>query len=185
MKKFAKRICQLTACIFSVFVLSSCGSNEIDSSNTTLLAPTEFPAQTNPNIDQFETGYDDFGDMVAEQDYGNIICFTDNESYPQDFEKIIITVQNQNEGKGFYIYRVPFIEKKINDEWERLNYSQETLLYGDDNWGFCGIEDRKDIKYSTELNIWYERLKDTWTVGDYRVVIFVGKEVIYAPFTIN
>ena len=172
----------MTACIF---VLSSCGSNEMDSSNTTLLAPTEFPAQTDPNADQFETGYNDFFGMVADQDYSNIICYADNESYPQDFEKIAITVKNQNVGNGFYLFSIPVIERKINDEWVRLNYMPDDYLIENNKWEFCGIEGEKNIPYSTRVTIWADELKDDWTLGEYRAVIFVGKEAIYAPFTIN
>lgn len=176
-------LCSLTACSDSQEQISA-SIQQITTTLNTSLDLSEFPAQTNPNVDKFETGYNDFFGMVADQDYSNIICYTDNESYPQDFEKIAITVKNQNVGKGFYLFSIPVIERKINDEWVRLNYMPEDYLRENNKWEFCGIEGEENIPYSTRVTIWADELKDDWTLGEYRAVIFVGKEVIYAPFTI-
>lgn len=205
MKKIFNKLCILfilttimTSCSKTDMVQDNDMQEKYDTSSTSQHNPnfeefveekndTNFPAQTNPSIKKFENGYSDFGfglDIDSEQDYSNIIAYTENENYFSDFEKIIITVENQNVGKGFYLYIVPAIERKTDNDWVRLNYNPEAYLLGDDNWAFCGIDGQKEIKYSSCVFIWSENLKDKWNEGEYRAVIFVGKETIYAPFSI-
>ena len=34
------------------------------------------------------------------------------------------------------------------------------------------------------MNIWLGKLEDEWSEGDYRAVIYTGREIINAPFKI-
>ncbi len=205
MKKIFKKLCIL---FILTTIMTSCNKTDMaqdddiqenyDTSSPSQTIPnseelveekkeTNFPAQTNPSIEKFEKGYPEFGfdlDIESEQDYSNIIAYTERENYFSDFEKITITVENQNVGKGFYLYTTPAVERKSDGDWVRLNYYPEAYLLGNEHWAFCGIDGEKDIKYSTCVFIWSEYLKDEWNEGEYRAVIFVGKETIYAPFSI-
>jgi len=139
---------------------------------------------TNPDMSQFENGYHDYGiGFEAEKDYSNIIAFTEFETYTPDFELINITVKNENPGKGFYFYMIPFLEKMEDGEWIRLNYDTP-LLSNESNWGFCGIEGDKTSQFSTRTAILSDFLIDKPSTGDYRAVVFVGATIIYAPFKI-
>lgn len=149
---------------------------------------SDFPANNfEPNTKNFENGYPDFDILIeTEQDYSNIVCFTDKEKYSPSFEKIDITIKNNNIGKGFYIFTLPIVEKYENNEWERINYSPDSYNYEEgDLWAFCGEEERKDVSYSSCLTIWNKDLEGKWSEGEYRAVIYVGKEKIYAPFEIE
>lgn len=186
MKKIFKKMIILTVLTAT---MTSCSNLDMSPNNSSNLSSqenydTNFPAQTNPNIEQFETGYPDFGiDVIPEQDYSKIKCYTDKDEYYPDFEKIEITVQNENIGKGFYIYPNPALEKNVDGKWIRINYYPE--FYSLENgWGFCGYDGVKDVPYSTCVIIWAEHLKEPLLDGDYRAVVFVGKEIIYAPFKI-
>ncbi len=39
-------------------------------------------------------------------------------------------------------------------------------------------------QFSTSQSIFNDRLKGSWNPGEYRTVVFVGKETVYAPFAI-
>ncbi len=158
--------------IFIPFLIVSCST------------PSENSTPTNPDVSQFENGYHDFGiDVETEQDYSNIIAFTEFETYTPDFEEINITVKNENQGKGFYLYMIPFLEKLEDGEWIRLEYDM-SLLTNESNWGFCGIEGDKTAQFSTQISILSDFLIDKPSTGDYRAVVFVGATIIYAPFKI-
>lgn len=175
--------------IFFIIISMISGCNEKSSS-------VEFSSEiqqvttpsTNPNTDQFETGYEDFMlGITPEQDYSNIICYTENEQYHSDVEKIVVTIKNKNPGKGFYYYAIPYVEKKLDGEWVRLNYNekaQKRFSTEREWWEFCGILDNDAISYSTNITLSSDDLEKKITSGEYHMVIFVGKEIKYAPFTI-
>lgn len=186
MKKNLKEIIVL---IVLTIGMTSCSNSNVSQDNSSNLNyDTDFPAQTNPNTDQFETGYEDFGiGVTPEQDYSNIICYTENEQYHSDVDKIVVTIKNQNSGKGFYYYAIPYVEKKLNGEWLRLNYNekaQERFSMERDWWEFCGIPDNNTIPFSTNITLSSDDLEEKFTSGEYQMVIYVGKEIKYAPFAI-
>ena len=143
-----------------------------------------FPAQTDPDTSRFDTGYTSYSnDYTAEQDYSNIIAFTDKQEYPTTFDKITVTIKNENPGKGFYFFSIPVIEYNDKGEWKRLNYSPESYEIPE-QWALCAILDDTERQFSTAQSIYNDRLKGSWNPGEYRAVVFVGKETIYAPFRI-
>lgn len=93
MKKIIKEIIVL---IVLTIGMTSCSNSDVPQDNpSNLNYDTDFPAQTNPDIKQFEAEYPDFElglNIASEQDYSNIICYTDCDNYSLDFEKIVITV---------------------------------------------------------------------------------------------
>ncbi len=143
-----------------------------------------FPAQTDPDTSRFDNGYTSYSnDYTAEQDYSNIIAFTDKQEYPTTFDKITVTIKNENPGKGFYFFSIPVIEYNDKGEWKRLNYSPESYEIPE-QWALCAILDDTERQFSTAQSIYNDRLKSSWNPGEYRAVVFVGKETVYAPFAI-
>ena len=143
-----------------------------------------FPAQTDPDTSRFDNGYTSYSnDDTAEQDYSNIIAFTDKQEYPTTFDKITVTIKNENPGKGFYFFSIPVIEYNDKGEWKRLNYSPESYEIPE-QWALCAILDDTERQFSTAQSIYNDRLKGSWNPGEYRAVVFVRKETVYAPFAI-
>ena len=104
----------LAGILFLLLCISSCSTQS-------------FPAQTDPDTSRFDTGYTEYSyDYTAEQDYSNIIAFTDKQEYPTTFDKITVTIKNENPGKGFYFFSIQVIEYNDKGEWKRLNYSPES-----------------------------------------------------------
>lgn len=178
MKKAFKR--PAAAVILSAILLcaSACsGGADNEENNVT----DYFPSQTDAEfIGDYSIG---MADAECELDYSNIICYTDKEEYSPDEEKITVTVENQNKGKGFYVCDIPNVERYSDGEWVRLNYYPAAHAIPE-RWAFCAIEGRSDINYSTNVSIWTDELEDEWTEDEYRAVIYVGREIIYAPFKI-
>ena len=143
-----------------------------------------FPAQTDPSTEQFRNGYGGYVvDVEPEQDYSSITAFTDKDVYLLDFDKITVTVKNENAGKGFYFFDIPVIEYNDNGNWVRLNYSPKSYEIPE-QWALCAIPDDPERQFSTVMTIFKDRLEGNWKTGEYRAVIFAGKETIYAPFRI-
>ena len=164
-----KKIYIVVLLIVIAFLIVSCSTT---SENST---------PTNPDMSQFENGYHDYGiGFEAEKDYSNIIAFTEFEKYTTDFEMINIIIKNENPGKGFYFYMIPFLEKMDDGEWIRLNYDT-SVLSDESNMAFCGIEGDKTSQFSTRTAIVSDFLIDKPSTGDYRAVVFVGARIIYAP----
>lgn len=115
--------------------------------------------------------------------YSNIIAFTDKQEYPTKFDKITVTIKNENPGKGFYFFSIPVIEYNDKGEWKLLNYSPESYEIPE-QWALCAILDDTERQFCTAQSIFNDRLKGSWNPGEYRAVVFVGKETVYAPFTI-
>ncbi len=184
-----KSFCMASALILSgAMLLTGCGKD--GDTSTAQNYEWDFE-QTDPDTERFETGYPAFfSEEDNEQDYSNIICYAEQEVYPADTERINITVENQNVGKGFYVYDLPYIEKNTDGEWVRLKFDDEFfntyMARGDSKWVYCYIENSKTTPFSTLVCILpAEQLAEPLTEGDYRAVVFVGKETIYAPFKIE
>ncbi len=165
----------LSAILLCASACSDGGDNEENN------AADFFPSQTDAEfLGDYSIG---MADVECELDYSNIICYTAEEEYSPDVEKITVTVENQNKGKGFYVCDIPNVERYSDGEWVRLNYYPAAHEIPE-RWWFCAIEGRSDINYSCNVSIWTDRLEDQWTEGEYRAVIYVGREIIYAPFKI-
>jgi len=186
-----KRFCLAFALILSgAILLTGCAEKDGGQQSDTSVSLWSFE-QTDPDTEMFETGYPAFfSEEDNEQDYSNIICYSEQEVYPADTERIDITVENQNVGKGFYVYDLPYIEKNTDGEWVRLEFDEEFynnfMAMANDKWPYCYIENSETTPFSTRVCILpAEELAEPLTEGDYRAVVFVGKETIYAPFKIE
>ncbi len=176
--------------IICCILLSSCDNKSSSSLETSSsINDVVIFEQTNPTTEMFETGYNDFlVDNEPEQDYSNIVCYTDFTEYPSTTEKIIITITNKNIGKGFYYNFIPYIEKKYNNEWIRLKYKSDIynnwMMTESNWWGYCCVEGDESIPYSCNITVKTNEFENQMEEGEYRAVVFVGKEVIYAYFNI-
>lgn len=143
----------------ALFFLSSCGTAQ------------KFPAQTDPDISQY----------AAEQDNGDIIAFTEAEEYPLSFDRINVTIKNQDPGESFYFFTIPVVEYSDNGKWTRLNYSPDSYNIPEQR-ALCCVEGEPELQFSTVMTIWHDSLEGSWKAGDYRAVVFAGGETLYAPF---
>lgn len=158
--------------VLSVLFMSSCS------------AAQGFPAQTDPDTGRFGNSNGSYEDDIRqEQDYSNINAVTDKEEYPSDFDKIKVTITNEEPGKGFYFFSIPVIEYNDNGEWTRLNYSPESYEIPE-QWALCEIENAPEKQFSTVMTIFRDELVGEWKTGEYLAVVFAGSETVYAPFSI-
>lgn len=123
-------------------------------------------------------------DVDVETDYDHIKIELDNDIYPLDFDKIICKLTNENVGKGFYYYYIPFLEKQEDDEWIRLSYTPPEIRY-DATWHFCAIEGNTTEPNSTLKYLHSEYINDDLEPGKYRIVIFVGPNEYTAEFELK
>ena len=136
-----------------------------------------------------------FEKLDFEQNYDKIEVILGQERYPRDFETITATVTNHNLGKSFYVYDGMFIEKSVDGEWVHVTVGRETVISG---WWLAGYDAYVDPTthepdperelpdgYAVPNSI--ELVVDRWKIvepGQYRAVVYVGKEVFYLPFEI-
>lgn len=177
-----KKVFGILLILSLALMLSSCGKTENTEQQTAAV-------QTEPGTELFETGYRAyFSEEENETDYSNIVCFAEQETYPADAERIDITVKNQNIGKGFWVSDWVFVDRLDNGEWVRLLYDEEyyqNVSGIPEKWYYCYVETGGDISHSSRVCVNTKNLAEPLTEGDYRAVVFVGKEVIYAPFRIE
>ena len=136
-----------------------------------------------------------------EQEYDNIEAFTEQSVYPVDFDEIVCIVRNNNSGKAFYVWERGFIEKAVNGEWIRLERLAERP---DMQWFIVGWTGQINAEFSPD----YEppppdcaivtvprtyllgseiisHYAEPFTPGAYRIAIYVGREIVYAPFELT
>ena len=136
-----------------------------------------------------------------EREYDNIEAWTEQSVYPVDFDKITCTVRNNNSGKAFYVWQRGFIEKAVDGEWIRLERLGEVhdmnwflvgwteQVFAEDDPGYeppppdCAIVTvPRTYMSSGEVSSLYA---DSFTPGAYRIALYVGREIVYAPFELT
>ena len=156
----------------SVICLSSCNSN------TSLIEGNSDPEPIKSEDQEIQN----FLDVEVDSSYDNIIVKMEKDSYSVDSEQIICTVQDNNVGKAFYFYEIPFIEKKIDDNWVRLYYNSNRLDIA--QWMLCAEEGNTTEPNSSRYTVRLADIKPKVTPGEYRLVVFTAKKTLYAPFTL-
>lgn len=138
-------------------------------------------ANTNPDTINIDFSKPFLGlDIDPDLSHDNIVAITDKESYPLNIDKISCVIKNNNVGKGFYSYEVPFIEQYKDGTWKRLSYQPPNLQTS--RWLFFGEEGNKTKSNEGNLYFFPKYVQNELTSGKYRLVIFVGNNIIYAPF---
>lgn len=117
--------------------------------------------------------------ISEDESYENIVIHSLKETYSTDDEKLTCVVTNENIGKGFYYYNIPFIEKNIDDNWVRLNNTTSNP-----EWYFCGADD-KSVTNECHISTLFENIEPSLTNGEYRFVIFTAEKVLYTNFIIK
>lgn len=124
-----------------------------------------------------------FLDVELESSYDNIVAKMEKDSYSLNSEEISCLVQDNNVGKAFYLYEIPFIEQKIDDNWVRLYYNPKQLDVA--QWTLCAVEGNTTEPNSTRYIVRLEDITPKVTPGEYRLVVFTAQKTLYAPFTLT
>ena len=120
-------------------------------------------------------------DIVLETDYSAIRAYTDQSEYPVDVDRILITIQNDHIGKGFYFWETPYLEKWTDGQWIRQDYRPPELFY-ESRVILCGEEGNRTEPQKTGLFFCPRYMVGPLTPGDYRFLIFTGGDkVVYVP----
>lgn len=177
-----KKICLILLIIVMSALFMACeqrGSEEINTTGTEINnAIHENPAFAGYFMDGMEL------DIEDEEEYDNfsfqlsVAEFDQNE----DFE-IECTIINNNVGKGFYYYQIPYVEYEEDGKWERLAYNPPQLLY-EENWFYSGVEGNTLEPNEARIYFYKKYLDSEMKKGDFRLVLFVGQEVFYANFKV-
>lgn len=154
--------------IILILTLTSCGSKK----NTII----EMPAFDDSN------NIHEMLDITPETDYGNIVAYSNEATYGIEQKNLMVTVKNNNVGKGFYLYSVPYLQVKKNNDWENIDYSEEKFVC---QWLYIGEEGNTDLPNYTILTVPTEILENKPETGNYRFVIFTKDTILYAEFTIQ
>lgn len=146
----------------------------------------DYPAFTDPVRGQDMRNMNDIA--PEDEDYGNIVCWANLESYPKDTKSIHVTIENKNPGKGFYFYMLPNLERLEDGEWVRLNYYASDYRGGalpESKWSYCADTESPGSNFLAGVTIYTDYIMDDFTAGDYRAVVYAGDKILYAPFTVT
>ena len=177
MKKLKKIILFI---IVSCMILTSCNSNSEQTTQETI-ATYEHVYETR-KISTNDNYFSDL-DFEMETDYSNIVIMTEFDTYDKDVEQIQVTIQNNNPGKAFLFFSGVFLEKKVDDEWVKLNYKY--IVKNEMYWALCEVENSPDLQFATRLSINCNDLASELTPGTYRAVGIAGETIVYDEFEIE
>lgn len=168
-----KKLGVITILLFVFLLLLGCNSNT-----------SQIEGNSDPEpISLEEQEIQDFLDIEVDSSYDNIVVKMEKDSYPIDSEEISCLVQDNNVGKAFYLYEIPFIEQKIDGNWVRLFYNPNNL--NTTQWILCAVEGNTTEPNSTRYIVRLEDISPKVTPGEYRLVVFTAKKTLYAPFTLT
>ena len=142
------------------------------------------PIKPNPDPQPMsESEYEySFPDMPSETDYSNLVLTkTDGNISSLKTAQIVLDLKDQNKGKGFYFYYIPFIEFYQNGEWIRLSYYPIETQW-DEQWYFAASEDDLDVEVSARIVVNTKYIMETLIPGKYRIAQFAGPTVVYCEF---
>ncbi len=119
-----------------------------------------------------------------ETDYSNIILYPEFQEYTEDAEEISFILVNNNIAKGFYFCPTPFIDKKQNNKWVRIEYNDPSINY-ENKWYYCAIKNNISVPNSTIITILSEFLDGGFSEGEYKVTVFVGDKKVFTTFKVK
>lgn len=168
-----KRLSFIIILLFVFLLLFGCNSNAL---------PIEGNSNPEP-ISLEQQQIQAFLDVEVNSSYDNIVAKMEKDSYPLDSEEISCLVQDNNVGKAFYLFEIPFIEQKIDGSWVRLYYDSERLDVA--QWTLCAVEGNTTEPNSTRYIVRLEDIIPKVTPGEYRLVVFTAQKTLYAPFILT
>jgi len=123
----------------------------------------------------------------VDEKYDNIAAAALQESYSSDTSEIACELKNQNVGKGFYYFPIPFLEKYEDGNWIEIYNGDSAAKYQyGDGYALCGYADHvaDDKEFSTQLKIETKNLSPDLHAGHYRFKIYTAKSIVYAEFDV-
>lgn len=166
--------------IISTLLCSSillCGCSDKETSEQNITGNND-PA----TITDGERTVHSFLNIEEETNYDNLVVKTSESTYKVSDDIVTGVITNNDPGKGFYYYEIPFIEKNINGEWVRfLNKSNRLDVAV---WLFCGIEGNNDKPNSCNITTKFSDYEPKIDEGSYRLVVFTAEKVLYAEFNV-
>ena len=123
----------------------------------------------------------------VDEKYDNIAAAALQESYSSETSEIVCELKNQNVGKGFYYFPIPFLEKYEDGNWTEIYNGDSAAKYQyGDGYALCGYADyvADDKEFSTQLKIETKNLSPDLHAGHYRFKIYTAKSIVYAEFDV-
>jgi hypothetical protein len=170
-----KKIAVLLLVVFMATIGSACAKQ---SDKITLINGNPDPPPISEEIGNLHEAIG----IEADTSYDNIVATTENAHYALGTEEIICVVRNNNVGKGFYVYDVPFLEMSCDGEWVRLSYQPPQIEVA--QWSFCGIENNATEPTSRNLTFSPQYVENALAYGNYRLVVFTAQKTLYVPFVL-
>ena len=172
MRKKSKFVSLLLIALVSVLSVSSCGSKSVEGNEDP--PPVDFDLNVSGGLE-----------IDVEENYDNFSISMEKKVYASKDECLKCYLTNNNPGKGFYFYNVPLVEKKIDGEWVRLFYGYEEDRGYEGQYAFCGNENEPDRQFTAVLKVYPELVSPKMNKGEYRLVVFTGKNQQYVEFQIE
>ena len=132
--------------------------------------------------------YSDILGFDMETDYSSITAYVSGFEFPVDFEQITITVVNENPGKAFWLFSVPYIKHQKGSETILLPFNARLQLdaYGEhDLWGTCGTVGNKTESNKTQLTLSKDNYVYNFVPGNYLICVYVGERTIEIPIVLK
>lgn len=161
--------------VFMSMILFCCGCSS-DHQDEEMIVGNDDPAP----ITEKERSMHVILGMSEDTDYTNIHADSKEAEYTLDTEYVTCVLTNENVGKGFYYYSVPFIEAEKDGEWVRLLNDSEDVQYA--QWAFCGREGNTTEPNSCAVKTALSDITPEMTAGKYRFVVFTAENTLYAEF---
>lgn len=169
---FTRVICFISLLPLSLFLTSCDKKNESSHDGN---------ADPNPISNEEKNIHTMLG-IDEEPSYDMISITSSQKIYDISTDIISCVVTDENIGKGFYYYEIPFIEfYSDNNKWERLYYNSDRLEHA--QWLFCGMN--SSSQSTCTLSIEMKRVDFDFVPGNYRFVVFTADNTLYAEFELQ
>ena len=176
--------------IIALLLILGCHScyNE---NRTTAQSDEDYYMMDEPDITKLgllSSGFSDILGFSMETDYTSIEASIEKSTYSVDFDEIKITVVDNNPGKAFWLFTIPFLKHQNGDEMIVLPFNSKLYLdvYGErDLWGICGIIGNDSESNKTMLKLRKKNYVYSFVPGTYIICIYVGERVIELPITLE
>lgn len=140
--------------------------------------PTDYPIVMSQKVQMKPSGME-----IVETDFSNMEATTEYEEYTSDSSVINCLVINNNLNRGFWLFQFPLIEfQEKKGGWRRLCYYPPGI--GEEaSWVFLVNHEGEKSKDILKFYPQY-LLHDELIPGNYRLVIQIEKDILFAPFTV-
>lgn len=181
-----KRYVCLTITFFLLIAFASCTKqpDHIQSDEDYLI----FPEPDITKLGLLSSDYSDLLDFSMEDDYALINASTEKSVYQTDFESISISIVNNNPGKAFWLFSIPFLKHQTEKETILIPFNPKLQLnaYGEkDLWGICGTVGNTTESNKTMLTLKKDNYVYSFVPGTYIICVYAGDRVLELPITLE